>query len=76
MQKNFLINQLMNLFISLFIYFWERVCVCATGREAEREGDRESEADYALTGAQTQKPWDHDLSWRQMFNQLSNPGSP
>ena len=27
-------------------------------------------------GAQTHKPWDHDLSRSQMLNQLSHPGAP
>ena len=30
----------------------------------------------ARCGAQTHKPWDHDLSRCQMLNQLSHPGAP
>ena len=30
----------------------------------------------AWRGARTQEPWDHDLSWSQMLNQLSHPGVP
>ena len=30
----------------------------------------------AIYRAQTHEPWDHDLSWSQMLNQLNHPGAP
>ena len=49
---------------------------------AEREGDTESEAGSRLQasaqrlhGARTHDLEDHDLSRRQMFTQLSHPGT-
>ena len=53
----------------MFIYFWEREKEAGGGTEGERE--RESLAGSLLSaqspcqgrGAQTQDPWDHDLSW-------------
>ena len=61
-------------FFFKFIYlFWERERACAHewGRDTERWKERESQA-----GAQTHKPWGHDLSWNWTLNWLSHPGTP
>ena len=75
--------------IYLFIF---NVCLFLRQRERQsmsgggvvREGDTESAAGSGLWavstepdgGAQTHKPWEHDLSPRWMLNQLSHPGAP
>ena len=40
-----------------------------------RQGEGESESGSLLAG-QVPGPLDHDLSGRQIFNQLSHPGTP
>lgn len=42
------------------------------GGGAEGEG----EAVSSLNGGSMPRPWDHDLSQKQTFNQLSHPGTP
>ena len=67
----------------MFIYFWETKTECEQGRDRERDRQRIWSRLRALScqhraccGAQTRKPWDHDLSWHWMLNQLSHPGAP
>ena len=68
----------------MFIYFWERVCVCVwAGEEAERGRHRIQSKLQALScqhraqpRAQTHKPENHDLSPSQTLNRLSHPGTP
>ena len=64
----------------MFIYFWERE------RERAEEGQRERETEdlkqalcrqqRSWCGAQTQEPWDHDLSWSWTLNRLSHQAPP
>ena len=64
----------------LFIYLRERERTWAGGG-AEEEGERENPKQIplwvpSLTQGSIPGPWDHDLSLRQTFNQLSHPGTP
>ena len=67
----------------MFIYFWETERQSRGGAERERETQNpkqapgsELSAQSACHGAQTHKPWDHDLSQSQTLNPLSHPGAP
>ena len=77
----------LNVYLSVYlIYFWEREIErkhkLGRGRGREREREREKQApDSELsaqspTQAQTHELWDHDLSWSQILNQVSNLGAP
>ena len=63
-----------------FIYFWEREREREQGRGRERKGENPKQAPNCQhrspCGAQTHKPWDHDLSQSQILNRLSHPGTP
>ena len=76
-------NQKNSLHIFFNVYFWDRETEHEWGRG--REGGRRriwsrfqalSCQHRARCGAQTHKPWDHDLSRCRMFNRLSHPGAP
>ena len=64
----------------MFIHFWERRTEPSRGG-SERGGSTDSEAGSRLWAVSTEsnmglelnEPWNHDLSWSQMLNQLSNP---
>ena len=43
-----------NFFFNIFIYFWDRERQSMNGREAEREGDTESEAGSRLHAVSTE----------------------
>ena len=71
------------------VYFWERETErqrqkqSMNGRGAERERHRIwsrfqtlSCQHRALHRAPIHEPWDHDLSWSQMLNQLTHLGAP
>ena len=71
----------------MFLYFWyrerERERESMSRGGAERGQHRIQSRLQALScqhraqrGAQTHKPWDHDLSQSLMLNQLSHPGTP
>ena len=69
----------------MIIYFWERdrqtECEQERGRERGRHRiesrlQAQSCQHRVRPGAWTHKPWDHDLSWSHMPNQLSHPGTP
>ena len=67
----------------MFIYFWETERDRAwAGEGRERERHRIQSRLQALScqhrawcRARTHEPWDHDLSWSRMLNQLSHPPS-
>ena len=66
-----------------FVYFWDRERQSLNGEGAEREGDTDLKQAQALScqprawrRARTHGPWDCDLSWSRMLNQLSHPGAP
>ena len=69
-------------FFLMFIYFLREGKSMSWGwaeRGRHRTWSRVQDLSYqhrALHGAQTHKPWDHDLSWSQMLNRLSHPGIP
>ena len=67
------------------VYFWEREreAECERTRSWERGRHRiqsrlqaPSCQHRAQRGARTHEPWDHDLSWSQLLNRLSHPGTP
>ena len=68
----------------MFIYFWEgeRDRAWVWERQRERETQNLRQAPGSKLSAQSlmwgwnQEPWDHDLSWSRMLNQLSHPGAP
>ena len=66
----------MDFFKKDFIYLFER----DSEREYERgEGQREKQTPYRVGSLmQDSIPglWDHDLSWSQLLNQMSHPGTP
>ena len=69
-------------FLNVYSYF-ERQNVSGGGAERERERDGIRSRLQALNwqhrarrGAQTHRPWDHDLRWSQTCNQPSHPGAP
>ena len=69
-------------FFNVFVYFWQREREHEWGRGRERMRHRIRSRLQALScqhrarwGAQTHKPWDHDLSRGWMLNQLSHPGA-
>ena len=67
-----------NIFLFLmFIDFWEST----SGGGTEREGGQDPKQaprwqQRARHRVWTHEPWDRDLSWSQMLNQLSHAGSP
>ena len=65
------------IFFIMFIYFWETEC--EQGRDRERGRRRIWSRSSVCTatpqrGAQTHKPWGHDLSWSRTLNRLSHQG--
>ena len=66
-----------------FIYFWDTEREHEQGRIRERGRHRTWSRLQALSyqprapcGAQTQEPWDHDLSRSRRLNPLSHSGAP
>ena len=67
----------------MFIFERERECKQGRSRERERGRHRIQSRLQALNcwhrarrGAQTHKPWDHDLSRSRTLNRLSHTGAP
>ena len=62
----------------VFVYFFEREHSCEQGRGRGTEDLKRALCwpQRAQCGAQTHKPWDHDLSLCRMLNWLNHPGAP
>ena len=61
---------------SFNVFIWERKNKRTSGKgQKEREKQTSPWAGTPTWGS-IPGPQDHDLSWRQMFNQLSHPGTP
>ena len=69
---NFLWVLVPSFYFYLFLkWFFKKICL----RERERKKQSICWAGNWTFGS-IPGLWDHDLSWRQMLNQLSHPGSP
>ena len=65
-------------FLRLYLFIWQREHA-NTSRGSHRQREREKQAPHwagNLMQGLIPGPWDHNLSWRQMPNQLSHPGAP
>ena len=82
--EDILINiYLVIIFFNVYLFLRQRETEHERGRVRERGGHRIWNRLQALScrhrawrGAQTHKPWDHDLSWSRTLNRLSHPGAP
>ena len=61
------------IFLMFTFYFWERERHGAWVGEGQREKETQNSKQAPCC---QHKPWNHDLSWSRMLNQLSHPGTP
>ena len=64
-----------NFFLKKFLFIWQKE---RKHKQGEQQRAREKKASYwaeNLMWDLISGPWDHNLSWRQMLNQLSHPGT-
>ena len=65
-------------FSFLRFYLFEREHACTSGRERQREKEKKQTPHWAgnMDLGLNVEPWDHDLSQRQMLNQLGHRSAP
>ena len=64
------------LFFCFIIFFKDFIYLRERGHETGGGTEGEGEAGSPLSREPNVESWDHDLSWRQMLNQLNHPSAP